>query len=69
MGITGNLLIGPHCCLKFKVSYLHILTEELPQLLEDVPLEIQQLNGLCMMEFLIILPATSSSFWTLYYTY
>jgi hypothetical protein len=44
VGIIGNLLIGP-----FKLppqlsgaSYLHILTEELPQLLEDVPLATRQ---------------------------
>jgi hypothetical protein len=44
MGITGNLLIGP-CELPPQLSgasYLHFLTEELPQLLADVLLAVQQ---------------------------
>jgi hypothetical protein len=45
VGITGDLLMGPYKLLPelSGTSHIHFLMEELPQLLEDVPLVTQQM--------------------------
>jgi hypothetical protein len=58
--MIGDLLIGPYeQPPRFSgASYLHFLTEELPQTLGNVQWQRDKLCALYIMDLLLILPAT-----------